>query len=95
MGGGDHEARLKSELVQLSKDIKRLGERNEEGKYVVKLGVLFDDESGQNFYEALVGTLKAAKKRGQIDFKGQMLLKGAHDAVDITLLQDTDPDAAS
>lgn len=35
-----------------------------------------------------MGTLKAAKKRGLIDFKGQMLLKGAHDNVDIVLLKD-------
>jgi hypothetical protein len=33
-----------------------------------------------------VGTLKAASKRGAIDWKGQMLLKGTHDAVVIKLL---------
>lgn len=36
--------------------------------------------------ESLVGTLKAARKRGVIDWKGQMLLKGTHDAVVIKLL---------
>jgi len=40
----------------------------------------------QQFYEAIVGTLKAARKKGIIDFKGGILLKGAHDDVDITLL---------
>ena len=40
----------------------------------------------EQYYEALLGTLKAAKKRGVVDFKGQMLLKGAHDDVDIILL---------
>ena len=34
-----------------------------QGKYVVKFGVLFDDEFGQQYYEAIVGTLKAAKKK--------------------------------
>ena len=38
-----------------------------------------------NFYEALVGTLKAAKKRKVVDFKGEMLLKGMSDKVLITL----------
>lgn len=32
-----------------------------------------------------MGTLKSAKKRGLIDFKGQMLLKGMHDNVVITI----------
>lgn len=32
-----------------------------------------------------MGTLKTAKKRGLIDFKGQMLLKGMHDGVVITI----------
>lgn len=35
--------------------------------------------------ESLVGTMKAAKKRGIIDFQGQMLLQGAHDNVVVTL----------
>ena len=49
-------------------------------------GVLFDDDRCANEFEALVGTLRAAKKRKVVDFKGQMLLKGAHDDVIITLL---------
>ncbi|CAM9619689.1 unnamed protein product [Hapterophycus canaliculatus] len=53
----------------------------------VSFGKLFDDEEGQQFFEAIVGTLRAAKKRGVVDFKGQMLLKGAHDDVIITLLK--------
>jgi hypothetical protein len=54
----------------------------------VKYAKLFDDEAGQQFYEALFGTMKAAKKRGLIDFKGQMLLRGNkdHDDTDIILL---------
>ena len=57
------------------------------GKPEVLFGELFDDDQVSNYYEALVGTLKAAKKRGLIDFKGQMLLKGAHDSVKITIIE--------
>jgi len=74
------------ECEELKCDIKRLGEKNEEGKYVVKFGVLFDDDKVQQFYEAIVGTLKAARRKGFIDWKGMMLLKGPNDNVDITLL---------
>ena len=35
--------------------------------------------------ESLVGSLKAAKKRGIVTFEGQMLLQGAHDHVVVTL----------
>jgi hypothetical protein len=38
--------------------------------------------------EALVGTLRAAKKRGVVSYKSEMLLQGAHDDVDIVLLQE-------
>ncbi len=37
--------------------------------------------------KALNGTLRAAKRTGVIDFKGQMLLKGANDAVIVKLLK--------
>jgi len=76
--------RLDEECAQLLKDIRRIGQ---EGKPEVSFGELFDDDQVANYYEALVGTLKAAKKRGMIDFKGQMLLKGAHDKVMITILE--------
>ena len=51
----------------------------------MKFGELFDDEEVEQYYEALVGTLKCAKKRGYITFKGQMLLKGMHDKVQIDI----------
>lgn len=76
------------EVDQIQKDIVRLGAKNADGKYSVKFGVLFDDEFGQQFYEALMGTLKAAKKKGVITYKGEMLLKGAHNNIDIILLAD-------
>ena len=76
------QTRLDEECAQLLVDIRRLGES---GEPHVLFGDLFDDDDVQNYYEALVGTLKSAKKRGLIDFKGQMLLKGPHDKVKITI----------
>ena len=76
--------RLQDEIEQLLVDIRRVGE--EPGSPQVRFGELFDDDDVQQYYEALVGTLKSAKKRGVIDFKGQMLLKGMHDDVVISII---------
>uniref|UniRef100_A0A7S1FMX7 Costars domain-containing protein n=2 Tax=Corethron hystrix TaxID=216773 RepID=A0A7S1FMX7_9STRA len=70
------------EMIQLVKDIKRIGD----GKSV-KFGALFDDEEVQDFYEALIGTLKGARKKGYIDFPGHLLLKGQHDNVEIIIVE--------
>ena len=51
---------MKGELDQLVIDIWRIGDPE---KPEVLFGELFDDDEVQNYYEALVGTLKAAKKR--------------------------------
>jgi hypothetical protein len=72
--------RIDEEVEQLLKDIRRIGGTNS-----VLFGDLFDDDEVANYYEALVGTLKAAKKRGLIEYKGQMLLKGPSDKVLITI----------
>lgn len=72
--------RMNEEVEQLVVDIRRIG-----GGEEVKFGALFDDDAVANYYEALVGTLKSAKKRGIIDFKGQMLLKGVHDNVVVSI----------
>merc|ERR1719195_1645950 len=85
---------VEKEIVHLKRFIRKLGTQNEKGQYVVTFGVLFDDDEAANTFEAIVGTLKAAKKRKIIKFKGQMLLKGAHDNVPITLLQDNDPNSS-
>ena len=61
-----------------------------DGKYVVKFGVLFADDRCANIFEALVGTLKAAKKRKILTYQGELLLQGVHDDVDITLIKDSD-----
>ena len=89
----DHQATVEREVLEIQRDIKRIGQVNADtGKHSVKFGVLFEDEKVEQYYEAIVGTLKAAKKRGYIDFKGQMLLKGAHDDVDVILVNETLPE---
>ena len=86
-----HQARVDEEVQELCRDIARLGRRGDDGAHGVEFGALFDDEKVQQYYEALVGTLRAAKRAGLVDFKGQMLLKGAHDGVVIRLLETSEP----
>lgn len=59
-----------------------------DGRLSVKFGVLFRDDKCANLFEALVGTLKAAKRRKIVTYPGELLLQGVHDDVDIVLLQD-------
>ena len=42
-----------------------------------------------------MGTLRAAKKRKIVDYAGEMLLQGAHDAVEVVLLNAAWTPAAS
>lgn len=76
-------SQVQDEVQKLLLDIRRVGS----GGSQVKFGDLFDDEVVQNTYEALVGTLKSAKRQGLIQFKGQMLLKGFHDNVEIKIVE--------
>ena len=78
---------VQKEVDQLVVEIRRLGKTEDDGKFGVNFGVLFDDDRCANIFEALVGTLKAAKRRGKIDYKGQLLLKGVHDNVFIQLME--------
>ena len=74
---------MKEEMQQLLTDIKRIGES---GEPYVEFGDLFDDEEVADYYEALVGTLKAAKKKGLINYEGQFLLKGFTNKVIINIV---------
>ncbi|KAL5248689.1 hypothetical protein ACHWQZ_G017770 [Mnemiopsis leidyi] len=76
----DHEIEL------LKEKIKLLGVDGGDGTWTVKFGVLFNDTECANLFEALVGTLRAAKKRKVVTFQGQMLLSPTHDDVDVKLL---------
>ncbi|KAF4795651.1 Costars family protein ABRACL [Turdus rufiventris] len=79
---------VEHEISLLVEEIRRLGTKNADGQVSVKFGVLFADEKCANLFEALVGTLKAAKRRKIITYQGELLLQGVHDNVDIMLLQD-------
>ena len=48
--------------------------------------VLFADDKCANLFEALVGTLRAAKRKKIITYEGELLLQGVHDKVPIKLL---------
>ncbi|XP_008311631.1 costars family protein ABRACL [Cynoglossus semilaevis] len=75
------------EVNMLVEEIQRLGTENADGNISVKFGVLFNDDRCANIFEALVGTLRAAKKKKIVDYKGELLLQNVHDDVDIVLLQ--------
>ncbi|XP_050993776.1 costars family protein ABRACL [Labeo rohita] len=79
---------VEHEVTLLVDEIRRLGSKNADGKTSVKFGVLFNDDQCANLFEALVGTLKAAKRKKIITFEGELLLQGVHDNVDVILLQD-------
>ncbi|XP_071942727.1 costars family protein ABRACL-like [Antedon mediterranea] len=76
------------EVELLKEEMKRLGSKNDDGKIVVKFGVLFADDRCANIFEALVGTLRAAKRKKIVKYDGELLLQGVHDNVDIVLLEE-------
>jgi len=75
--------RVNSEIAHLISDIRRI---NPKGSQYCKFGELFTDPIVEQYYEALVGTMKAAKKRGLITFPGQILLFPMHNSVEISIL---------
>lgn len=74
------------EVKMLVEEIGRLGEKQESGRMGVKFVTLFEDERCLQLFEALVGTLRAAKRKKVITFEGEMLLKGVHDDTLIEVL---------
>eukprot|EP01132_Coremiostelium_polycephalum_P005269 gene5269-6560_t len=79
---------VEHEVKSLIEHIKRLGTKQSNGQYVVKYGVLFNDDIIANEFEALLGTLKSAKKKGLITYQGEILLQRVHDNVDVILLKE-------
>jgi len=79
------------EIAILVAGLKRLAKApnapNAEGQYVVKFKDVFNDNEMMGKLEALVGTMKAAKKRKIIDYKGEILLQGVSNDVDVILLK--------
>jgi len=75
------------EVDLLQEEIRRLGSADPAtGNVVVTFGTLFNDDRCANVFEALVGTLRAAKKRKIIQYDGELLLQGVHDKVEIKLI---------
>jgi hypothetical protein len=69
----------------LLRKIVELGTKDtQDGHIAVKYGVLFRETFDD--FEALAGTMRAAKKKGFIAFDGELLLQGVHDDVDVILL---------
>jgi hypothetical protein len=77
---------VNEEVEKLKHEIQRLGTKGKDGRISVKYGVLFKDDTVANTFEALLGTLKAAKKKKVVDYQGELLLQGVHDNVEIILL---------
>lgn len=84
----DGKMNVEHEVELLVGEIKRLGTQNPDGQYVVTFGTLFADDKCANLFEALVGTLKAAKRKKIVKYDAEILLQGVHDGVEITLLKD-------
>ena len=80
---------VEHEIKLLIQEIQRLGAKNADKTIMVKFGVLFNDDKCANIFEAIVGTLRAAKKWKIVKFDGEMLFQGVHDHVEITLLRET------
>ncbi|KAJ9561439.1 hypothetical protein OSB04_006599 [Centaurea solstitialis] len=85
---------VEEEVEKLKVEIQRLGTKQEDGSYKVTFGVLFHDDRCANIFEALVGTLRAAKRRKFLTYDGELLLQGVHDNVEI-VLKPTPPAAAA
>lgn len=60
-----------------------------DGMVSVTFGTLFSDDRCANIFEALVGTLRAAKRKKVVTYEGELLLQGVHDNVPIQLLKDS------
>lgn len=68
------------EAKQLCEEIRRIGKDDR-----VTFGELVQDSAVEQRFEALLGTLKAAKKKGFLTFEGELLLQGQHDNTVIEL----------
>lgn len=77
---------IDGEVQLLVRKIAELGSKDAtDGCTRVKYGVLFRETSDD--FEALAGTMRAAKRKGLIAFDGELLLQGVHDDVDVVLLK--------
>ena len=59
---------VEEEVALLQEKIKELGSEQADGRIGVEFGVLFD--ATQDIFEALNGTLRAAKREKKVTFEG-------------------------
>lgn len=85
---------VEKDLALLIAAFPRLGTPNADGSIETTFGKIVDDDQLEQQLESLVGTLKAGRKRGLLEWEGQMLLKGPHDGVAVKYVGDTQPAAA-
>ena len=78
------ESHVNHDIQVLVEVMRKLGSPQPDGSLAVPYGQLYDATT--DVLEALMGTLKAAKKRGFISYDAPILLKGAHDKVPVVLL---------
>ncbi|CAL8465473.1 g5009 [Coccomyxa elongata] len=78
---------IDGEVKTLVEKIKELGspDKADHGRIKVKYGLLFRETS--DLFEALAGTMRAAKRKKLVTFDGELLLQGVHDNVDVVLLE--------
>jgi len=74
---------VKEENVLICKEIARLSSDADDLK--ITFGVLAQDERVEQTFEALLGTLKAARKCGFINWEGELLMLGQHNASEISV----------
>lgn len=72
---------MSEEATLLCQEIVRISGGGESVQY----GQLIQDETVEQTFEAVFGTLKSARKKGLVAFEGELLLQGKHDAVVISL----------
>lgn len=79
-------AGTEDEVQRLLQEIDRISN----GTGTTTFGEVVRDDVVEQTFEALLGTLKAARKRGLLKFQGELLLMGQHDSVEISLTGEGD-----
>ncbi|XP_078093039.1 actin-binding Rho-activating protein [Mustelus asterias] len=74
---------VRKEMQEMCFIIRSMGTQGRDGKIMVTFGRLFDRYVTVS--DKVVGILMRARKHGLLDFQGEMLWKGEHDDVIITL----------
>merc|ERR1711953_262375 len=85
---------VEHEITLVQWYVAEVGKKQADGTYKCTFGEIFNDEEAEQIFESLVGSLKAARRTGVLDFKGQMLLMPVHKDVELHLTKPL-PEGAS